>query len=88
LLLKKGYIVLSRAYCVLLGKQTWVGYISPNQMLPTIKPSYLDHTYLPNVAREKMKPENLQKLDMIYARDYDWIQDFKTIVQQYKNLGS
>ncbi len=85
---KKGYIVLSRAYAVLLAKQTWIGYISPNQMLPTIKPAYLNHTYLPNAAREKMKPENLQKLDMIYARDYDWMQDLKTIVQQYKNLGS
>ncbi len=88
LLLKKGYIVLSRAYCVLLGKQTWVGYIFSNQMLPTLKPSFLNHTYLPLAAREKMKSENLQKLDMIYARDYDWMQDFKTIVQQYKNLGS
>jgi hypothetical protein len=35
-----------------------------------------------------MKPENLQKLEMIYARDYDWIQDLKTIVQQYKNIGN
>lgn len=88
LLLKKGHIVLSRAYCVLLAKQTWVGYIFSNQMLPTLKPSFLNHTYLPLAAREKMKSENLQKLDMIYARDYDWMQDFKTIVQQYKNLGS
>ena len=79
---------MSRAYCVLLGKQTWVGYIFSNQMLPTLKPSFLNHTYLPLAAREKMKSENLQKLDMIYARDYDWMQDFKTIVQQYKNLGS
>lgn len=88
LLLKKGNVVLKRACSVLLAKQTWIGYILPNQMLPTLKPAYLNHTYLPNAARQKMKPENLQKLDMIYARDYDWMQDLKTIVQQYKNLGS
>ena len=55
---------------------------------PTLKPAFLNHTYLPNAARQKMKLENLHKLDMIYARDYDWMQDLKTIVQQYKNLGS
>ena len=88
LLLKKGNVVLKRACSVLLAKQTWIGYISYNQMFPALKPAYLNHTYLPNAARQKMKPENLQKLDMIYARDYDWMQDLKTIVQQYKNLGN
>jgi hypothetical protein len=72
---------------VILGEKTWVGYSKPSTSLPRLRNSVL----APNGKREA-KPaasiENRQLLDYWYARNYEPLQDVKTIWRHYPDLGS
>lgn len=83
---KKLFLI--RTVLVLIGKKTWVGYILSPQKLPIIKPSILVHTPIAITTKQKMQPDALFQLDMLYVKYYDWWQDVKTIVQQYKNISA
>jgi hypothetical protein len=64
-----------------------VGYSKPSTSLPRLRNSVL----APNGKREA-KPaasiENRQLLDYWYARNYEPLQDVKTIWRHYPDLGS
>ena len=72
---------------VLVGKKTWVGYTTTQHMLPYLKKSVL----APNGKKESasaLSRDNLYSLNYWYARNYDPLQDVKTIFTHYKYLGS
>ena len=73
---------------VLLGKKSWVGYAASQQHitgLPKLKPAPLN----PTDARinSTLSDENIQKLNVLYAKDYRWINDAAIIWRALRNLG-
>lgn len=84
-LLLIGYKSLSNALIVLIGRKTWIGYSRNYANLPPLRNGVL--SILPSV---KFLPENEKKLFQIeywYARNYDWKQDLKIIVKNYRRLA-
>ena len=72
---------------VLAGRGTWVGYSRPSFSLPPLRHNVLAPTG-PKQTREAASVENRQLLDYWYARNYDPLQDLKTIFHHYPQLGS
>ncbi|HEX8316352.1 MAG TPA: glycosyltransferase family 2 protein, partial [Flavisolibacter sp.] len=72
---------------IIFAKRTWVGYISQQPSLPQLRKSVL----APNGRREvsyAFTDENIYLLNYWYARNYEPVQDIKTIFSHYKYLGS
>lgn len=78
---------LRNCVAVLAGRRTWVGYSKPSSSLPGLRPGIL----APNGKKQPVgepATENRQLLDYWYARNYDPLQDVKTIFRHYPDLGS
>ena len=77
---------LGNIFSTLFGKKTWVGYSkqSKNQQLPLIKNGII--SLLDNIKIHS--PEIKKKLNLIYAKDYVLLRDFKTICRNIKKLGN
>ena len=77
---------LGNIFSTLVGKKTWVGYSknSKNQQLPLIKNGII--SLLDNVKVHS--PEIEKKLNLIYAKDYALLTDFKTIFRNIQKLGN
>jgi O-antigen biosynthesis protein len=77
---------LENIFSTLFGEKTWVGYSkqSKNQQLPLIKNGII--SLLDNVKIHS--PEIERKLNLIYAKDYALLTDFKTISKNIKKLGN
>ena len=76
-----------KALKVLAGRGTWVGYSKPSGSLPPLRRSVL----APNGKKQPATApsvENRQLLDYWYARNYEPLQDVKTIFHHYPDLGS
>lgn len=70
---------------VIAGRKTWVGYSKPSSSLPRLRNGVL----APNGKKEPATTvENKQLLDYWYARNYEPLQDLKTIFVHYQDLGS
>ena len=77
----------SNCIAIIFGKKTWVGYTAAQPSLPYLRKSVL----APNGKREHestLSPDNLYSLNYWYARNYEPLQDVKTIFTHYKYLGS
>jgi GT2 family glycosyltransferase len=82
-LYKKGRRLFMNATLVLRGKYTWVGYIHPTEDLPSLRPGRIPHSGpLPLVFGEPAA-----RLDVLYAKNYDWWQDLVIISRNYKGLA-
>jgi GT2 family glycosyltransferase len=71
---------------VIAGNYTWVGYSKPTPSLPRLRQSVL----APNGKKQSPAAhavENRQLLDYWYARNYEPLQDIKTILRHYPDLG-
>ena len=70
---------------VFAGRKTWVGYGSANQsQLPPIKKGIVTPASLfPENIPEKKKAE----LDMVYAKDYQLLNDLEIVMKTWKNMG-
>jgi hypothetical protein len=70
---------------VLSGKKSWVGYCSGNQShLPPVKKGILSPASLfPDNIPEKKREE----LDMVYAKDYQIMNDLNIVLKAWKNIG-
>ena len=87
LFVKKPIAFFSNCLAVIFGSKTWVGYISPQSSLPLLKESVL----APNGKKEKkyaLPDDNIHSLNYWYARNYEPVQDIKTIFAHYKYLGN
>jgi len=76
------------AWLNILGKRTWVGYSSFQNTLPLIPSGVLTPSGYPNNGKFDVSIAVLKKTDVLYAREYDWMQDLKIIFSNYKELGS
>jgi O-antigen biosynthesis protein len=81
--------LLRNIFGVLIGKFTWVGYArhheSDPEKLPKIKKGILN----PEDAfgRKRLNPDITGKLNMIYARDYNFMTDLNIIFRGYRATG-
>jgi len=83
--IKSPFSFFKNIFSVLLGKKTWVGYSKNNkQQLPPIKKGVI--SLMDNV--KILSPEIEKKLNIIYAKDYTLITDFKTIFKNIRKLGN
>ncbi len=70
---------------VLAGQKTWVGYSIKNNQLPRLKPSVISNsTGLTNKASSSL----INKLDLLYARNYSISQDLRVLFNNVKSLGN
>lgn len=76
---------LKNCWCVFLGKYTFIGYFSEGEIkkLPKIKPGIL-HPDL-NLSQET-NSEHKYKLNLIYARNYSVLQDFRFLSKNFQHL--
>jgi GT2 family glycosyltransferase len=74
---------------VLAGKLTWVGYritaYSVNHKLPPIKKGVLNPTDL--LSDKNITPDTIDRLNLLYARDYKVMNDINIILKGFRNLG-
>jgi O-antigen biosynthesis protein len=74
---------------VLIGKKTWVGFkqtASPREhKLPGLKPGVLNPT--DSIKAGKLTAEDIERLNLLYARDYKITNDLQTLVRGFRNLG-
>ncbi len=86
-LIKNGLAALKNCFWVILGKKTWVGYIKEEKKLPYLPIPVITHFGMPYNHLHPLNKESLSRLDMIYAKNFDWMQDIKIIFKHYKYLG-
>lgn len=76
---------------VLVGKSTWVGYAKAAQpkmpnYLPKLRQGVL--TPLDALQTDKLKDAaTIDRLNMLYAKDYRWGEDLRIVWRAWKNLG-
>ncbi len=73
---------------VLLGKKTWVGYYdykNAEKKLPQIKEGILSPIDIFPV--HKIKDETIDRLNLLYARNYKVGNDFQIVFKNLRNLG-
>ena len=88
LLVKKPVGLLKNCWAVLWGRKSWVGYIATEQTantLPVIRPGVLSP--LDAIRLSKVNAPTIQRLNFLYAKDYDTIDDFPIIWRGFRNLG-
>jgi GT2 family glycosyltransferase len=75
-------LFMKHVFSVLGGSKTWVGYAMPSAMLPSLPPGLVS-------SFGKMENSNVQllkKSDQLYAKNYDWWQDFLIIIKRYRQV--
>jgi GT2 family glycosyltransferase len=80
---------------VILGKKSWVGYASgadAGHTLPALRPGVLSPLdALPRAkSRQALRPEDaatIQRLNMLYAKDYRAEHDLEIVLKGYRGLG-
>jgi GT2 family glycosyltransferase len=86
-LLKKSAQVFKDAASVLLHNKTWIGYCTSNIHLPIIKTGVLSCYGLRTQTAHPLNHDALQKLDVLYAKNFDFWQDVRLLLRNYQNLG-
>lgn len=75
---------------VLIGKRSWVGYFpltgnDKDKRLPLIKKGVLDPSDL--LDHKPASSDTLEKLNLLYARDYKVSKDFFIVIRNIRNTG-
>jgi GT2 family glycosyltransferase len=86
-LLKNSKQAIKDAVSVLLNNKSWVGYCTQHFFLPKIKKGVLSCYGLRTQAVHPLNKDALQKLDLLYAKNYDFWQDVYLLLRNYKNLS-
>ncbi|MFL5811357.1 MAG: glycosyltransferase family 2 protein [Flavisolibacter sp.] len=73
---------------VLIGRKTWVGYMVSDKHLPSLRPGVLGPGGLKKNKEPGLPFESLQLADHWYAHDYEPLHDIRTILKNYRSLGS
>ncbi len=90
-IVKKPFGMLRNIVSVLIGKRSWIGYIplkteaTTTAALPIIKRGILS----PMDAIKAYKPDDqaIEKLNLLYAKDYQFWNDFNILIKGFRNLG-
>jgi len=86
---KKPGGFIKNIFCVLFGKETWVGYYpleNNEHLLPTIKSAVL--TPVDGMKIKVLDDETIDQLNILYARDYNIWKDLNIILYAFTNLGN
>lgn len=77
------------AFSVLIGQKTWIGYTNINSLqnnnLPKIKKGIL--TTQDSLDKKEVDASTLNRLNMLYARNYRILSDFNTFVKAFREIG-
>lgn len=87
IIIKKRNVFLENMIQVFIGNKSWVGYamIENQSVLPKIKPGVLSP--LDALAVKNLNEPTIQRLNFLYAKDYEVSKDIEVIWKGYKNLG-
>lgn len=70
---------------VLIGKCTWVGFTSEGLNLPAIRQGIISPvSYL---TTSSLDPNTIQRLNMLYAKDYSLYTDLILLIKSFRKLG-
>ncbi len=89
-LIRKPLGFVKNIFGVLLAKKTWVGYCNTGtrntEMLPELRPGVLNPSEALN--HRGMNSDTLDRLNLLYARDYRTKNDLNLILKGLRNLGN
>jgi hypothetical protein len=88
LFIKKPAGLLQNSWQVLIGKKTWVGYIqAKNQLekLPALQQGVLSPLSILSI--ENLSDRTIQRINLLYAKDYQLQRDLDIIWKAYRYLG-
>ena len=83
---KRPFRLFMNIFNVLLAKNTWVGYASESNELPTLKPGIITTTGLPDKLNY-LPAHGLLQADKLYARYYQIIYDINLVWKNYRFLS-
>ncbi|HHN48698.1 MAG TPA: glycosyltransferase [Bacteroidales bacterium] len=88
-LVKKPWGFVCNLFLVLAGQRSWIGYKSLENTndfrLPAIRRGVLDPTDV--LPHSKLSPEDVNRLNILYARNYKPDNDMRIILKGFKHLG-
>ncbi len=89
LIIKNKLGLLSNIFSVLIGKKTWVSY-TPITYTKNILPNLRSGVLSPSDAfqKDKLNEATIQRLNMLYAKDYEWSNDVEICWKGWRQLGS
>jgi len=88
--MKNKMNIIKNIFQVLLGIKTWVGFCYKNGVntinLPRIKKAVLSWAVV--TSNKNISSEQIEKLNLIYAKDYRLWNDFYALIKGFKNIGN
>ncbi len=84
---RKPISFLRNCITVLSASKTWIGYANPEKQLPPIRKAVIASNGIPLSIHPQLSEESLRMMDYWYARDYDPVNDVRTIWKAYRVLG-
>jgi GT2 family glycosyltransferase len=86
LLIEKKTNFIGNICAVLLGKKTWVGYAEKNNSLPKLRTGILHPSAKLNPTQQNANTR--ERLDFLYAKDYNIERDMQLVWQNFEKLGN
>lgn len=88
-LLKEPCGLWRNIFLIIFAKRTWVGYSNQNHkdnnILPAIKKGII--CTKDSLNNEKLDQSTLNRLDLLYARNYSWQSDINIFFKAFRNIG-
>ncbi len=88
-MVKKPWGFLRNLFLVLAGQRSWIGYKrvenTDDFRLPAIRRGVLDPTDV--LPHSKLSPEDVNRLNILYARNYKPDNDMRILLKGFKHLG-
>ncbi|MCC6252929.1 MAG: glycosyltransferase [Bacteroidia bacterium] len=85
---KQRWGFIKNVFSVLLGFKSWVGYqshVSTGKALPVIKKGVLTPY---DIVKEKHDHDNINKINLLYSKDYKVWSDLKIVLNSLSKLGN
>ena len=83
---KRPFVFFKNVLQVSLFKKTFIGYATNENDLPPLKPGILTSTGLP-AGVNTLPTDSLRTIDILYAKNFDSLNDLKMIGKNYKFLS-
>lgn len=88
-IVRKPFGMIANMFVVLFGRLSWVGYHPEtghdSQKLPPIKKGVLYPTDA--LTNQTLSPKTIERLNLLYARDYKIVNDLNIILKGFRNAG-
>lgn len=88
-IVKKPLGFIRNIFYVLIGKRSWVGYETthsrPEMRLPEIRKGVLHPIDV--LQKQVLSPDDISRLNILYARNYKVINDFGILLKGFRELG-